>query len=127
MAHIASPPGRNRHQADACDGRWRGEIRATGLQASAMNALSPPAVERRQNHALRAALDSLYPRLEAFFDASRTWGGSSMTTLVYRVVRESCPQLSPLEAQVLVNAAQRLYRTRPRHAAAEAEAVNEAG
>lgn len=75
---------------------------------------SPYPVERRQNLALRAALDDLYPRLEAFFDVSSTWGGSSLTILVYRVVRESCPHLSPDEAMVLVTAAQRVHRTRPR-------------
>lgn len=68
-------------------------------------------LERRQNLQLRAIFDEVYERIEPFLDPSRCWGGSPMTALAYRAVRESYPELSPVEAYTLVVAVVRVYRT----------------
>lgn len=67
---------------------------------------------RRHDLDLRLLLDQLYPRVESLYDTSRTWGGAALTTLVYRVVRESCPQLDATRVQILVTAMQRVHRER---------------
>lgn len=77
-------------------------------------ALDAPAVtvERRRDVELRVVFDEVYPRLESMYDTSRTWGGSVLTTLAYRVVRESYPQLDALRVQTLVTAMLRVHRER---------------
>jgi len=80
-------------------------------------------VERRRHLALRAAFDDVYPRIEPLLDSTRTWGGTALTTFVYRVVRERCPDLSPEQAQILVAAAQRVHRERRRPGAKPKAAV----
>lgn len=68
--------------------------------------------ERRRDLELRAVFDEVYARVEPFFDTSQTWGGSALTMLVYRVVRQSHPDLEALKVQTLVAAMQRVYRNR---------------
>lgn len=89
--------------------------------------------ERRRDLELRAVFDEVYARVESFFDPSHTWGGAPLTLWVYRVVRESYPQLDQAQVHTLVAAAQRVYRARhapgaPAHAIAPAApaTVNEA-
>lgn len=69
-------------------------------------------VERRRNLALRSVFDEVFPRIQALFDTSNTWGGRELTMLAYRAVRESHPELTPSEVQVLVDAARRVQRSR---------------
>jgi hypothetical protein len=86
------------------------------------------AVERRRDLELRAAFDAVYARVECFFDTSQTWGGSALTMLVYRVVRESQPQLDAMQVHTLVAAMQRVHGARRTHgtkAPAFAEEANE--
>lgn len=68
-------------------------------------------VERRQNLRLRAIFDEAYERIEPFLDPARCWGGSPMTALAYRAIRESYPELSPADAYTLIVAAVRVYST----------------
>jgi hypothetical protein len=77
-------------------------------------AVTLPAIgaERRRDLELRAVFDEVYARVESFFDTSQSWGGSELTLLVYRVVRQSHPQLDALQVQTLVTAMQRVYRGR---------------
>jgi hypothetical protein len=77
-------------------------------------AMNPPVIdtERRHDLELRAAFDEVYARIEPFFDTSQTWGGSALTLLVYRVVRQSHPHLDALQVRTLVTAMQRVYRGR---------------
>ena len=68
-------------------------------------------VERRQNLRLRAIFDEAYARIAPFLDPAQGWGGSPMTALAYRAVRDAYPELSPADAYTLVVAAVRVYGT----------------
>lgn len=68
--------------------------------------------ERRRDLELRAVFDEVYARIEGFFDPRQTWGGAPLTMWVYRVLRESYPQLSHSQVHALVAATQRVYRAR---------------
>jgi hypothetical protein len=71
--------------------------------------------ERRRDLVLRAAFDEVYSRVECFFEPSHTWGGSALTMLVYRVVRESQPQLDAMQVHTLIAAMQRVHGARRTH------------
>jgi hypothetical protein len=89
--------------------------------------LSSPVIvhDRRRDLALRAVFDEVYPRVEGFFDPSRTWGGPPLMHWVYRIVRESHPQLDATQVQTLGAALHRVYRARHAHGGA-AQAVTPA-
>jgi hypothetical protein len=68
--------------------------------------------ERRRELDLRVAFDEVFSRVESLYDTSRTWGGAELTTLAYRVLRESYPQLDAQRVQTLVVAMRRVHRQR---------------
>jgi hypothetical protein len=81
--------------------------------------VNPPFIgaERRRDPELRVVFDEVYARVAPFFDPAKTWGGSALTLLVYRVVRESHPHLDAMQVHVLVAAMQRVQLRRHAHGA----------
>lgn len=79
--------------------------------------MSSPVIvhDRRRDLELRKVFDEVYPRVEGFFDPSRTWGGPPLMHWVYRIVRESHPHLDATQVQTLGAALHRVYRARHAH------------
>lgn len=73
---------------------------------------SSPAVERRQNTALRALFEEAYRCIEPCLDPKQTWGGVPLELLAYRTLREAYPNLDRQEARLLVRASVRVFRER---------------
>jgi hypothetical protein len=88
-------------------------------QRSLETTLNPPVIgaERRRDLELRVVFDEVYARVEPFFDPTKTWGGSALTMLVYRIVRESYPHLDAMQVHVLVAAMQRVQLRQHAHGA----------
>lgn len=82
--------------------------------------------ERRRDLELRVVFEEVYARVEPFFDPSQAWGGSALTMLVYRVVRESYPHMDAMQAQILVATMQRVRLRRQSHGALPQALVAEA-
>jgi hypothetical protein len=68
--------------------------------------------ERRKNLSLRELVDKAYVIIEPFFDPANAWNGQSLEHLAYHVVREQLPDIAPQDAQVIVSAATRIYRSK---------------
>lgn len=91
------------------------EIKRSAQVATLLEiALSLPVngADRRCDLELRVVFDEVHARVMSCYDASQSWGGSSLKLLVYRIVRESYPQLDTLQVQSLVGAMERLARMR---------------
>ena len=71
--------------------------------------------DRRQYHAVRAIFDEALELIRPFFDPANSWGNRSMTHFAYRTLHEHYPQLSTVEVQVLVNAAERYFSGERKH------------
>lgn len=67
------------------------------------------AEERRQNPEIRARFVEAYDVLAPFFDPANAWAGHTHEHLAYRALHERFPQMSPQEAQILVEAARRVF------------------
>lgn len=60
--------------------------------------------ERRKHHALRAIFDDARVRIEKFFLPDSPWAGESVDYLARRVMRESYPDMTAGDIQILVGA-----------------------
>jgi len=67
--------------------------------------------ERRQNSSLRSVFQDAYKQVEPCFDPKQAWGGVPLEMLAFRVLRSTYPALSSKEANLLVAASVRVYRT----------------
>ena len=68
--------------------------------------------ERRKTLSLRELVDKSYVIIDPFFDPANAWNGQSLEHLAYRVVREQLPDIAPQDAQVIVSASTRIYRSK---------------
>jgi hypothetical protein len=71
--------------------------------------MNPP--ERRKNLSLRELVDKAYVIIEPFFDPP-TPGTASPWNISPTVVREQLPDIAPQDAQVIVAASTRIYRSK---------------
>lgn len=69
-------------------------------------------VERRKNLSLRELVDQAYILIEPFFDPANAWNGQTLEHLAYRVLREQLPGIPAQDAQIIVSAATRIYRSK---------------
>ncbi|MBS0345587.1 MAG: hypothetical protein JSR83_24870 [Proteobacteria bacterium] len=69
-------------------------------------------VERRKNLSLRELVDKAYVLIEPFFDPANAWNGQTLEHLAYRVLREQLPGIPAQDAQIIVSAATRIYRSK---------------
>ena len=71
-----------------------------------------PIAERRQNTKLRDLFATTYESIAPFLDPAQTWGGAPLEFLAFRMLCETHPELSSLEARQLVSASVRVYQAR---------------
>jgi len=73
-------------------------------------AAGTPVQERRANPELRLIFDHACEITAPFFDATQSWGGSSLTMYARQALREAFPALSQQEIAILYSGVARHHR-----------------
>lgn len=85
--------------------RWLEETELSEIE----NAAVPGDAERRQNPEVRTIFVEAYELLEPFFDPQNRWAGHTHEHLAFRALHERFPLISAQQAQILVEAARRVF------------------